>query len=61
MKNPHVWLARVGAFAFLIALFLPASAISGGGRGFWFFAGAAFCLLYAVKEWSLHRRAADPS
>jgi len=59
--NAHVWLARFGVFVFLITLFMPASAISGGGRGFWLFAGAALCLLYIWNEQRLFQKSPSPS
>lgn len=61
MKNSHVWLARTGVVLFLLVLFVPSSAISGGGRGFWLFVGAALCLLYVWKEQRLFQKSADPS
>ncbi|MBK7661523.1 MAG: hypothetical protein IPJ28_21450 [Betaproteobacteria bacterium] len=57
----HVWLARCGVFVFLLALFMPASAISGGGRGFWLFIGAALCLMYIWKEQRIFQKSASPS
>jgi hypothetical protein len=60
MKNSHVWLARVGVVLFLFVVFLPASAITGGGRGFWLFVSAALCLMYYWKEQRLFQKSADP-
>ncbi len=62
MKNaPHVWLARIGVVLFLIVLFAPSASISGGGRAFGLFVGAALCLMYIWKEQRLFQKSADPS
>ncbi len=61
MKNSHVWLARVGVFLFLLVVFMPASVISGGGRGFWLFVSAALSLMYIWREQRVFQKSADPS
>jgi hypothetical protein len=61
MKSPHVWLAYVGVVLFLLVLFIPASMVSPGGRGFWLFLAAAMCLAYIWKEQRLFQKSASPS
>ena len=61
MKNPHVWLARVGVVLFLLVLFVPTPALSSGGRGFWLLVAAALCLMYIWKDQALFRESPDPS
>ena len=61
MKNPHIWLARIGIVLFLLVLFIPATMVSSGGRGFWLFVAAALCLMYIWKEQRLFQKSASPS